>query len=233
MDYLKTQKILDRITYGLYAICSHSKGKLNGQISNAVIQVTSYPPRIAVCINKSELTHEYIKESKTFSLCILSEDVPMTTIGILGYRSGRDIDKFSHIEYKLGKYGNPILLKNCIGAVEAKVIKEVDAGSHTLFIGEVVNSEEVSDGNPLTYRDFREVKGGKAPKNAPTYRFSEKELKEKSAISYICKKCGYIYNPAKGDPDAGITPGTLFENLPSDWVCPLCGNSKENFKQTG
>ena len=47
---------------------------------------------------------------------------------------------------------------------------------------------------------------------------------------YICNVCGYIYDPAVGDPDAGIEPGTAFEDIPEDWVCPLCGVSKENFE---
>ena len=43
--------------------------------------------------------------------------------------------------------------------------------------------------------------------------------------------CGYVYDPANGDPDNGIAPGTSFENLPEDWVCPICGAAKENFEK--
>ncbi len=46
---------------------------------------------------------------------------------------------------------------------------------------------------------------------------------------YICETCGYVYDPAKGDPESGIAPGTAFEDLPADWVCPLCGVGKEDF----
>ena len=46
---------------------------------------------------------------------------------------------------------------------------------------------------------------------------------------YECKICGYIYDPVKGDPDGGIPPGTSFEALPDDWVCPTCGAGKEDF----
>lgn len=46
---------------------------------------------------------------------------------------------------------------------------------------------------------------------------------------YLCEPCGYIYNPEEGDPDGGIAPGTAFEDIPEDWVCPLCGLSKDAF----
>ena len=49
---------------------------------------------------------------------------------------------------------------------------------------------------------------------------------------YICTACGYIYDPEVGDPDAGVSPGTAFEDLPDDWVCPLCGVGKEMFEET-
>ena len=48
---------------------------------------------------------------------------------------------------------------------------------------------------------------------------------------YVCIVCGYEYDPAAGDPDNGIAPGTAFEDLPADWVCPLCGVGKEDFKE--
>ena len=48
-------------------------------------------------------------------------------------------------------------------------------------------------------------------------------------MKYECGPCGYVYDPAEGDPDNGIAPGTAFEDLPEDWVCPVCGASKEEF----
>ena len=49
---------------------------------------------------------------------------------------------------------------------------------------------------------------------------------------YVCNVCGYVYDPEIGDPDSGIAPGTAFEAIPDDWVCPLCGVGKENFSET-
>ena len=48
---------------------------------------------------------------------------------------------------------------------------------------------------------------------------------------YVCEVCGYIYDPEEGDPDGGIEPGTSFEKLPEDWVCPMCGASKDEFSE--
>jgi len=47
---------------------------------------------------------------------------------------------------------------------------------------------------------------------------------------YVCNVCGYVYDPAAGDPDSGIQPGTAFEDIPNDWVCPVCGVGKDDFE---
>lgn len=56
---------------------------------------------------------------------------------------------------------------------------------------------------------------------------SEKE--SATMKKYVCDVCGYVYDPAKGDPDNGVQPGTAFEDLPADWVCPECGAGKDEF----
>jgi rubredoxin len=86
----------------------------------------------------------------------------------------------------------------------------------------------------LTYADYYLVKKGKTPKNAPTYQppvsVIKKERGKKAMTKYRCNVCGYIYDPALGDSDSDIAPGTVFEALPDDWVCPICGASKEEFE---
>ena len=52
-------------------------------------------------------------------------------------------------------------------------------------------------------------------------------------MRYVCSICGYVYDPAEGDPDSGVPPGTSFDDVPADWVCPVCGASKENFEPEG
>jgi len=60
---------------------------------------------------------------------------------------------------------------------------------------------------------------------------TERAIKEDIMASYVCLVCGYVYDPAKGDPANGVKPGTPFEAIPDDWVCPDCGASKDQFEK--
>ena len=100
---------------------------------------------------------------------------------------------------------------------------------------EVISAEILSDDvDPITYDYYRNVKKGFAPKNAPTYidraKAAEKPEKKDNA-KYRCAVCGHIYDPALGDPASGIEPGTAFEDIPDDWMCPVCGVGKEDFEK--
>ena len=224
-----------RISYGLYVIAAKNGEKLNGQIANTVFQVTAEPPRIAVSISKNNLTHEYITGSGIFSVSILDVNTPMTFIGLLGFKSGRDVDKFSQVEYETGDGGCPVITENALAVFEARVLDRVDVGSHTLFTGEIISAKVLREGEPLTYSDYHRVKKGKAPKNAPTYRgeggkdVAEAEGKDKRMTNYVCDVCGYVYVPANGDPEHDVEPGTAFEDLPAGWVCPVCGATRDQF----
>jgi flavin reductase (DIM6/NTAB) family NADH-FMN oxidoreductase RutF/rubredoxin len=227
------RKALHKISYGLYVICSKKEDKYNGQIANSVFQVTSDPPTVAVSINKNNLTHEYITDSKVFTMSILCEKAPMTYIGTFGYKSGRDIDKFKDINYRIGKTGVPIVLDHALAYIEVECIEQINVGTHTIFVGKIVDADVLSEDKCMTYEYYHLVKGGKSPKNAPTYIENEKiEKKEvKKMDKYVCDVCGYIYDPEKGDPDHGVKPGTSFEDVPDDWVCPVCGAGKESFSK--
>ena len=225
---------LHKISYGLYIICSKNEEKINGQIANALFQVTAEPATIAVSINKQNLTHEYIEKSNFFTVSILSENTPMSFIGNFGFKSGRDLDKFKDVEYKLGKTKSPIVLDNALACIEAEVIDKIDVGTHTIFIGRVEDAEILSEEKPMTYEYYHKVKGGVSPKTAPTYNsmVDKKTKKEENKMDkYVCTVCGYVYDPEKGDPDGGIAPGTKFEDIPDEWVCPLCGASKSDFEK--
>jgi len=225
-------KTLHKISYGLYVISSKKGERFNGQIANTVFQTTSEPPTIAVSVNKDNLTFEFIRESKVFSISILSKETPLKFIGHFGFRCGRDIDKFKDIKYKVGITGAPIVLENTIGYLEAELVNSLDVGTHTVFIGKVIGAEIIKDEEPMTYAYYREIKGGKAPKTAPTYNAGDNKKETKKMKKYVCTVCGYIYDPEKGDPDSGIAPGTPFEQLPDDWVCPVCGAAKDQFEKT-
>jgi flavin reductase (DIM6/NTAB) family NADH-FMN oxidoreductase RutF/rubredoxin len=227
-------KTLHKISYGLYVICSRDGEKINGQIANALFQVTSQPPTIAVSINKQNLTHDYIEKSKCFTVSILSEKAPLTFIGNFGFKSGRNIDKFKNINYRTGKNDIPIILDYTLACLEVKVIKKIEVGTHTIFIGELEDGEILSKEKTMTYEYYHKVKGGYSPKTAPTYSEAvDKDIKkeEKNMDKYVCKVCGYVYDPKKGDPDNGVPPGTKFEDVPDTWVCPVCGASKKDFEK--
>ncbi|MFC1950607.1 rubredoxin [Chloroflexota bacterium] len=223
-------KALHKLSYGLYIVSSKKGNRFNGQISNTVFQVTSEPPIIAVSINKNNLTHEFIKESKVLVASVLSQDTPISFIGHFGFKSGRDIDKFESINYKIDNTQAPVVTDNTLAYLEAKVIHQLDVETHTIFIGKLVGADVIKEGKPMTYAYYHQAKRGATPKAAPVYIEKEKEVKPKME-KYRCTVCGYIYDPELGDPDGDIKPGTPFEELPDDWVCPNCGAAKDEFEK--
>jgi len=173
------RKALHKISYGLYVVTSRKGNNLNGQIANTVFQVTSEPAKIALSINKHNLTHEFIRESGVFAVSVLSKNTPLRFIGHFGFKSGRDVKKFEEINYKVGKTGAPIVLDHAVACLEAEVVKEVEGGTHTIFIGKVVDAEILTDEEPMTYAYYHEIKGGVTPKAAPTHLKEENKKSEK------------------------------------------------------
>jgi len=226
---------LNNISYGLYVVSSEKDGKPNGQICNTAIQVTSDPVRIAVCLNKGNLTHEYVERSGLFSLSILGQDTPMPFIGLFGFKSGREVDKFESVKHRKGISGVPVVTENALSVIEARVRGKADTGTHTLFWADVLSAEHLADGAVLTYSDYKLIKKGLVPRTAPSYTPPPEEAKGKeravaaSMKRYVCGVCGHVYDPKDGDPDNGIPPGTAFEDLPADWHCPVCGAAKSEF----
>jgi len=162
-------KALHKLSYGLYIVGSRKGDRLNGQSANAVFQVTSEPPTIAVSINKNNLTHEFIKESRVFSASVLSRETPLPFIGHFGFQSGRDVDKLEGINYKIGDTQAPVITDNAIAYLEVKVVQEIDVGTHTTFIGELVGADVITEGEPMTYAYYHQVKRGITPEAAPVY----------------------------------------------------------------
>ncbi len=223
---------LRTLSYGVYVIGSRKGDRLNGQIANTVFQITAEPPTVAVSINKGNLTHEFVEESGVFSASVLCQDTPLSFIGRLGFKSGRDTNKLEGVNYKIGETGAPVIIENAVSYLEAKVIKEVDMGTHTIFIGEIVAADVIAEKACMTYEYYHEVKRGTTPKTAPSY-VAEKKMEAIKAPKYRCLICGYIYDPELGDPDGGIKPGIPFEQLPDNWVCPVCGAAKSEFEKVG
>ncbi len=204
------REILRDLSYGVYVVSSKKGDKDVGCIVNSAMQITSNPATIAVSVNVDNYTNCAIKETGEFVLMILPEDVDSQVIGTFGFKSSREVEKFEEMDYEI-KEGYPIL--SCaIGYLKMKVINTVEVGTHTLFIGEVIASEKEKSSAPMTYAYYHAVKKGKSPKNAPTY---QEEKVEPNKKQYVCTICGYIHE------------GELAE----DFVCPICGVSKEMFKE--
>lgn len=215
---------LFKLSYGLYLVCAGNKERANGFVSNTFFQVTAEPAQFAACCNKNNFTSEFIIKHSLFSVSVLSQNASTELIGRFGYKSGRDVNKMEGLPLIYGTSGVPIVTNEAVAYLECKVVKTVDVGTHWMFIGELINAELLeSTDEPLTYDYYRKVRKAFSPKNAPTYIDKSKLEKPKTPESnrYRCAACGYVY-------DDGVE-AIKFNDLPNDWVCPVCGSEKDDF----
>lgn len=251
-------KAFHKLSYGLYLIATEHEGKKYGYVGNTAFQVTSIPPKVAISSNKNNHTTGQILKSGKFSISVLEQKADTSIIGEFGFMSGTEIDKFTKVKPITAVTGAPIITDSCVAWFDCRVLETFDVGSHLLIIGEVLESDVISDDEPLTYRHYREKYKMLAPKNAPTYvdketldkeqaideeQTIEKEKEEKNdsnitepdsadgADIYVCQICGFQYDPEEGDPAMGIPPGTPFEDLPEDYKCPICNAGKDYFSK--
>jgi len=147
-----------KVTYGLYVVSSISGERINGQVCNTAFQITSDPPRIAIGINHKNLTHEFVEASGVFAVSIIARD-DIRTVRRFGYRSGREFDKFKGVAVRTGHTGCPIL-EGALGYLECTLAKDLklDAGTHSIFVGDVVGGALFNDGEPLTYAQYHAAK---------------------------------------------------------------------------
>jgi ferric-chelate reductase [NAD(P)H] len=163
-------KALYQLSYGVYIVSSFMGGKPNGQIANTFFQVTAEPPRLAVCLNKENMTHSCVAKNGVFAVSILEQDTPFPFIGTFGFKSGKDTDKFDKVSFIKGVTGVPIVTDHALSYLEVKVMGSMDAGTHTLFVGDLVNAQMLKEGTPLTYQYYHDVIKGKTPKTATTFQ---------------------------------------------------------------
>ncbi|EKE01201.1 MAG: flavin reductase protein [uncultured bacterium] len=162
--------VLCQIQYGMFIVTSYFGEKINGQISTVVFQVTCQPAQVVTCLHKDNLTHQFVTTSGSFGVSILSQEADLKFIGQFGFRTGRDFDKFTNVNYKKLSTGSPLVLDHAVGLLDLKVIKYIDVGTHTLFIGELLASEKLNDKTPMTYDYYHNAVKGKTQKNAPTFQ---------------------------------------------------------------
>ena len=199
------RKAFYNLEYGVFMLSSRSGEKLGGCIINTCFQAASGPARLAIsCIN-GNYTPERIRESSLFDLTVLDRTVSFDTIRHFGMQSGRDTDKFASFEHAVDENGIPYLTKEANAVFRCRVVSSQDLGSHTLFIGEVLDAEVLGTEKSLTYAVYQsEVK----PK-------PEKKARDRKIIGWRCRICGFVYEGSK---------------LPEDYECPLCSHGPEDFE---
>ncbi len=208
---MNTTALFD-LTYGLYIISAKEGQKINGCVVNTVLQITAEPERLITVINKGSLTHDMIQRTRQFNVSILAKDTPMETVAAFGFQSGRTYDKYAKIPFEIDDAGIPYLRQNSIGMLSCHVVDTVDAGSHTIFVAELTEDVVLDSRDPLSYTYYRSVKNGKVPKEASSYHAPQ--IPEKRG--WRCSVCGFIYEG---------------EELPPEFVCPICGQPAEVFQR--
>lgn len=194
------RNVIFKIGYGLYVMSAKDGNKDNGCIINTVMQVTDTPLRVAVTINKSSYTRDIAIKTKEFNISILSDSAPFSLFKNFGFQSGRNINKFENVQFNRSKNGITYLKNNICAYISCKIVKEIDLGTHDMFICNLVDSEIVSDEKPVTYSYYQENIKPK-PQGAKKKGFR-------------CVVCGYIYEG---------------EELPEDFICPLCKHGAVDF----
>ena len=193
---------LFNIGYGLYVVTSNDGKKDNGLIVNTVTQVTNTPNRIAVTINKENYSHHIIKQTGKMNINCLTEEAPFKVFEAFGFVSGRNVDKFADCEPLRSDNGLVFLPRYINSFMSLKVEQYIDLDTHGMFICSVTEARVISDKPSMTY----------------TYYHQNVKPKPdtKGKKGYVCTICGYVYEG---------------EELPEDFICPLCKHGASDFEE--
>lgn len=199
------KEALQKLSYGVFVVTACADGKHNGCIINTVMQVTSNPEKIVFAINKNNYTHDILKENKKVNISVLSEMADFELIKRFGFQSGRDIDKFEKFSgYKKSLNDLYYITDGTNAYISAWIEEMIDFGSHTLFVATVTYMEKLNDVKSATYEFYH---SNIKPKP---------EKREDGKSVYRCKICGYEYEG---------------EELPADYICPLCKHPAADFEK--
>lgn len=199
---MKDSKALFNIGYGLYVVTTNDGIRDNGLIVNTVCQLTNTPERVAVTVNKSNYSHDTIKNTGKMNVNCLSTDAPFKVFEAFGFVSGRDKDKFKDCTPHRSENGLVVLPKFINSFMSLKVEEYIDLGTHGMFICSLTEAEVISTLETMTYTYYH-----KHVKPKP-------ETQKKKG--YVCTVCGYIHDEA---------------DLPADFVCPICKHGAEDFEE--
>lgn len=195
---------LFNIGYGLYVVTSNDGKKDNGLIVNTVTQVTNTPNRIAVAINKDNYSHHIIQQTGKMNINCLSQDAPFSVFENFGFQSGRTADKFAGQQVLRSDNGLVFLSQYINSFMSLKVEQYVDLDTHGMFICSVTEARVLSNVETMTYTYYQ--------------NHVKPKPQTEGKKGWVCKVCGYVY---EGD------------ELPEDFVCPLCKHGAADFEPIG
>lgn len=208
MENLIQKEALYKLSYGVYVLTSRHAMKDNGCIINTAMLVSEKPYRCLVSVNKSNYTHEMIKQSGVLNISVLNDNTNFELIKRFGFQSGRDVNKFIGFDgWERSDNDVTYITENANAYISAKVIETVDVGTHSVFICDVTESVSLGDGGSLTYSDYH--------KNVKPKPGAEKSGNTGKTV-YVCSICGYEHEG---------------EDLPDDFVCPWCKHGADAFEK--
>lgn len=215
------QTAFHSFSYGLYIIASKAGDKRAACVANTFQQVTSSPLQVSVTLNKDNATTRAVQEAGRFTASCLSQDATMELIGTFGFHCSDDLDKFAACEAGVDAAGMPYVAEQCVARFSARVVQTLDVGTHIMFVGEVEEAEKGCAGDPMTYAYYHLVKGGKTPPKASSYLPDEAAAPTPQGAAapkhaWRCTVCGHI---------------EYVDELPDDFVCPVCGVGKDMFER--
>lgn len=194
------------LSYGLFVLTAKNNQQDNGCIVNVASQVTEKPFRIVIAVNKTNLTHDMIKETGIFNLSLLTEECSMDIFKHFGFQSGREVNKFADFpDAQRSENGLYFLNKHTNAYISAQVIESKDLDTHTLFIAEVTEAVTLSDKPSLTYAYYHQHIKNQA---------SSPKTSEGKKTQWVCSICGYVHEG---------------EELPEDFICPWCKHGAADF----
>jgi len=204
------------LTYGLFVLTAKEGEKDNGCIVNTVQMLTSDPTRVAVFVNKSNYTEGMISRTGIFNVSVLQKDTPFALFKNFGFSSGKDTDKFAGRVYPRSENGLYYIYENSNAYLSCKVVGKHDYGTHTLFVGEVLEAKRLSDKKSLSYDEYLNEVKPKTP--APAVKTDVANGDAPSAPAqekWVCKVCGYVHEGP----------------LPDDFICPWCKHPASDFER--
>jgi len=198
------ERTMFNLSYGLFVLTAKDGARDNGCIINTVTQITQIPLRISIAVNKANYTHDMILKTGEFNISILSESALFRMFQQFGFHSGKDTDKFADSWYNTrAANGIRYVPEHTNGMISGKVTESFDYGTHTLFIADITQAFVISDELSVTYQYyFDHIK----PKPHPP---------KDDQKGFVCKICGYVHEG---------------ENLPDDFICPLCKHGASDFE---